>query len=208
MRGIMCLVSGVVLGAALGAGLWAWIEPTTLTSPPAFDETSYLPQGMWADLDGDCQDTRTEVLLALGLDVELDAEECRIASGVWQDMFTGQKLSNPADVVIVHIVPLLAAHESGAWAWDGSRKQAFANSYVHATSMSLRPKPPLTSNLATASLATMQAKQGNNIIGWVPERHNKKCAYTENWVTIKAKWELAMNEAESKRVSEILALCP
>lgn len=211
MHTIKYFTLGIVLGAVIGAGLWAWRGPTISNTPtiPAFEKSAYLPGDTWADLDGDCQDTRTEVLLALGLDVELDADECVVISGAWRDIFTGEPLNDPAKVAIVRIVPLSAAHESGAWAWDESRKQAFANSFERAANMSLRPKPPSTSNLATVSLATSQAKGERPITDWTPsEGQSKICAYTESWITVKAKWGLAMKEEERKKVAALLSVCP
>jgi len=210
MQKLAYLIAGLVLGAAATYGLWVG-KPDLAddSSITAFDPSMYLPDGTWADLDGDCQNTRTEVLLALGLDVKLDEKGCTVVGGSWRDAFTGEPLQDPEKVAIVRIVPLTAAHNSGAWAWNPARKLAFANSFERATAMSMRPRAPLTSNLVTVSRATEKEKGDNSIINWVP--HDKPgitCTYTENWTIVKAKWGLSTSKAERDKISQILSVCP
>jgi hypothetical protein len=63
--------------------------------------------GGWIDADGDCQNTRQEVLIEESLiPVELDSRGCRVQSGEWFDPFTGQTCTNPGDLDIDHFIPL------------------------------------------------------------------------------------------------------
>ena len=69
----------------------------------------------WIDADRDCQNTRQEVLIAESLiPVMLDAQGCRVASGLWFDSFTGQEFTDPSGLHIDHMVPLAEAHRSGS----------------------------------------------------------------------------------------------
>ena len=80
------------------------------------------------DQDGDCQDTRQEVLIEESLIAPaLDARGCRVIAGRWRDEYTGAVYTDPNDVEIDHRVPLANAHRSGGWAWDRSRKRDYAN---------------------------------------------------------------------------------
>lgn len=52
----------------------------------AYDRDLY---GCWHDADGDCQDTRDEVLAAQGRQIELSADGCEVVDGVWRGPYTG-----------------------------------------------------------------------------------------------------------------------
>ena len=83
----------------------------------------------WTDEDGDCQDTRQEVLVVESL-VEVtyeDDRECRVEWGRWWAPHLGHHLENPGHIDVEHHVPLNNAHLSGGWAWDSERKEQHAN---------------------------------------------------------------------------------
>jgi len=83
----------------------------------------------WLDLDGDCQDTRVEVLIRdskEGLKFK-DNEKCKISEGKWVDPYTDTVLVDITEVNIDHVVPLKWAHEHGAANWSSSNKMLFAN---------------------------------------------------------------------------------
>jgi len=45
----------------------------------------------WTDANGDCQDTRTEVLIAESIEaVTLSADGCEVRRGKWYDPYTDQ----------------------------------------------------------------------------------------------------------------------
>ena len=94
---------------------------------PAYDRDEW---GRWSDADGDCQDTRQEVLIAESLVpvTYKTVRQCRVASGEWFGAFTGSTVLEPGALDIDHLVPLANAHRSGAWAWPEARKRAYYNS--------------------------------------------------------------------------------
>lgn len=90
-----------------------------------YDRREY---GGWIDEDGDCQDTRQEVLIAESkIPVTYKTERrCKVTSGQWVDPYTGTTYTDPKDLHIDHVVPLAEAHRSGAWAWDKGKKVTYA----------------------------------------------------------------------------------
>ena len=72
--------------------------------------------GGWWDADGDCLNTRQEVLLAESL-VTATVIDCRVVSGLWFDPFTGQTFVDPGELDVDHLVPLKEAFISGASEW-------------------------------------------------------------------------------------------
>ncbi len=99
----------LVLGAAI-----AGTRQSELFYPvdEAFERALY-PH--WIDADGDCRDTRAEVLAAESLTpVRYDGRGCKVVAGRWFDPFTGRTLTDPSMIDIDHRVPLAEAHRSGA----------------------------------------------------------------------------------------------
>lgn len=83
----------------------------------------------WIDEDGDCQNTRQELLiLSSQSPVTFTSERgCTVASGLWLDPYTGNTYTQASDVDIDHVVPLAYAHAAGGSAWSREQRQRFAN---------------------------------------------------------------------------------
>ena len=89
-------------------------ESNGKASPKATSGYSRTLYGGWNDADRDCQNTRQEVLIAESVQpVKLDAKQCRVISGLWNDPYTGKTFTNPSDLDIDHFVPLAEVHRSG-----------------------------------------------------------------------------------------------
>ena len=56
----------------------------------------------WIDQDGDCQDTRQEVLIPESITpVVLDERGCKVISGQWDDPFTGNTYKAPMSLISI-----------------------------------------------------------------------------------------------------------
>ena len=150
----------------------------------------------WSDADGDCLDARHEVLLAESLEsVRLAPDGCSVFSGLWRAPFTGETATDPRALDVDHFVPLQEAHDSGGHAWDRARREAFANDLVD----------PHTLVAITADANRDKGAQGPE--DWLPPDAGYRCRYVADWVAIKARWGLAMDERERVAVGNVLAAC-
>ena len=93
---------------------------------PSYDRDDWRH---WVDEDKDCQNTRHEALIEESLaKVAFKTDrKCQVATGEWFDPYTGETVTDATRLDIDHMIPLKNAHNSGGWAWDRSRKAAFAN---------------------------------------------------------------------------------
>ena len=97
--------------------------------PPDIPEYDHSQWKHWVDEDGDCQDTRQEVLVRESLsEVAFETDKrCRVETGWWHGAFTRTRVNNASELDVVHWVPLQNAHRSGGWAWPTGKKKEYAN---------------------------------------------------------------------------------
>ncbi len=215
IRSITALIIGLgvgVIGHEMGfipgftelAGLNRESDDADTADFVDFEESLYVSAD-WADPDNDCQDTRTEMMLAFGLDVVTTEDKCTVLSGTWRDNFTGRTITDPNDVTIVHVVPLFETHYSGAYGWDSERRKAYANHFQPSEAIALmRPKVPLNS---TVLIAANDPRAGLGITDWLPEDPQIACDYAQRWVTVKGVWGLNINAPEQDQVEKLLRRC-
>jgi hypothetical protein len=168
---------------------------TTAGAPAVpFDRVEWFPD--WADADGDCQNTRHEVLIIeADAALTLSANRCSVISGVWLDPYTGATITSSSDVDVDHLVPLPDAHQSGGWAWSTEQKQAYANDLDH----------PET--LIAVDDDANTAKGEKSPDEWMPPNTSYHCTYATEWVRIKSTWSLTVTSDERNALQAILATC-
>ncbi|HYD31658.1 MAG TPA: DUF1524 domain-containing protein [Azospirillaceae bacterium] len=149
----------------------------------------------WREVKG-CINTRDQVLIDQSLTpVTLSPNGCAVTGGQWHDPYTGKKVRDPKSLDIDHMVPLEEAHGSGGWEWPRDRRAAFAND---------RTNPHhLIAVLAEAN----RAKGAKGPEEWLPPHGRYRCRYIADWITIKARWKLSMDERERVTVGNILSDC-
>lgn len=119
--------------------------------------------GRWADADGDCVNTRHEILAALSTArVIMSADGCSVERGRWIDPYTNQIFLDPAALDIDHVVPLAWAWANGASAWDKSKRVAFANDPV---------------NLLAVDASANRSKGALGPERWLPSNQKYRCEY-------------------------------
>ena len=168
-----------------------WENPTDSVR---YNRKDYLPR--WADADGDCQNTRQEVLIAESrVPVTLGPRGCRVIAGQWHDPYTGRVFTNPHRLDIDHVVPLREAHDSGAASWPRSRKHAFANDLANANS------------LIAVYRGANRSKGARDPASWLPRNKAYHCAYVRAWKQVKNQWGLSMNSDEAEAIKKVLGNC-
>ncbi|TAM48246.1 MAG: HNH endonuclease [Gammaproteobacteria bacterium] len=151
----------------------------------------------WIDEDGDCQDTRQEVLIR-DADAKVayqDEDHCKVEASAWKDPYTGKTFTNPKDLDVDHVVPLKNAHESGAWTWSAERKKQYANYLQY------------EKHLLAVSASENRKKADKGPDRYMPPNAAYHCEYVRIWTKIKRDWELEMTEAEGEKVQQILENC-
>ena len=161
---------------------------------PAYDRDQW---GDWIDADGDCQDTRQEVLIAesttqVGFKT---AKKCRVASGTWDGPFTGRQFTDPRKLDIDHMVPLENAHRSGGWAWNRAKKMRFANDLSY------------DGHLNAVHFLANRSKGSKGPEAWMPPDQSYWCEYAIHWITIKVDWDLTATQPEIVALKVMLETC-
>jgi hypothetical protein len=160
-------------------------------SAPAYNRADYMSS--WRDQDGNCRDTRDEVLLIESIiPATLSADGCDVLAGLWLDPYTGQQFTNPSDLDIDHMVPLAEAHESGGWRWDADKKSAYANDLHNAKA------------LVAVSASANRSKGSRDPAQWLPTDPALQCEYVKNWVEVKRRHGLEMDVAEAAAIETVL----
>ena len=150
----------------------------------------------WTDADGDCQDARQEVLQAESLErPQLTPDGCRVVSGLWRDTYTGETFRDPTRLDVDHMVPLAEAYRSGGRDWGVERRAAFANDLEDS-------RTPIA-----VSAAANRAKGDQGPEDWLPPEESARCRYIANWVAVKVRWSLSLDERERVTVGNSLQNC-
>ncbi len=151
----------------------------------------------WVDEDRDCQNTRHEVLIdeSLAKVAFKTDRKCQVAMGEWFDPYTGETVTDATRLDIDHMIPLKNAHNSGGWAWDKSRKAAFANEMSYAD------------HLVAVTASANRKKGAKGPEAWKPTNKGYWCDYAVDWVRIKTDWDLSATKAEWGALEEMLETC-
>ncbi|WP_369432038.1 HNH endonuclease family protein [Glycomyces amatae] len=150
----------------------------------------------WVDEDKDKCNTRAEVLIAEAVMAPAVDAKCKITGGRWYSYYDDTYLDEAGKLDIDHLVPLAEAWDSGAADWDKAQRQAYANDLGHDL--------PLIAVTAGSNRSKSDQDPGE----WMPPSEAAACQYVFEWVSVKTRWGLAVDEAEAAALEEIVADCP
>jgi hypothetical protein len=145
---------------------------------------------LWVDANGDCQDTRDEVLDA---ESRVQVSGCDITSGKWFSYYDGETWRQSGDVDIDHLVPLAEAWDSDAKRWNAKTRERYANDLGDR-----RTLVAVTDNVNSS-------KSDRDIAEWLPERAH--CRYLREWTVVKVRWSLRVNAAEKRTMRRMADNC-
>jgi hypothetical protein len=146
----------------------------------------------WDDVDGDCQDSRAEALIATSTTQVRFADErrCRVITGRWISPFTNRVIQNAGDIDIDHVVPLAWAWERGAREWSRDKRERFANNPV---------------NLLPVELSLNRSKGAKGPDQWLPPAG--QCGYVARFVRITKQYGLTPSVQETNWMQSYLDRC-
>ena len=148
----------------------------------AYDRDLY---GDWVDADGDCQNTRHEVLIDEStVPVTLDSSGCKVVSGRWEDPYTELVFTNPRNLDIDHFIPLAEVHRSGGYAWTPAQRREYANDLSN------------PNTLIAVEAGANRSKRDRDPAHWLPPNQVYHCEYIRSWVDLKNHWALSMDPVE------------
>lgn len=146
----------------------------------------------WLDDDGDCVNTRHEVLQSEAVDFSMNAEGCAVAAGEWFDPYTDRTYTNPRDLDVDHVVALADAWVSGAWAWADELLDRFSNDF---------------GNLNAIAAGENRSKSARGPADYSPTAPGARCEYLVQYATVKIRWQLSITPQDFEVVATGLSGC-
>ena len=142
----------------------------------------------WIDADGDCQDTRGEILIRNSLKPVTyhSNAKCRVIAGLWELPYIGGTETNAQQLDIDHIIPLKWAHGHGGDRWTESQKRNFAND---------------PDNLLATSSSANRSKGAKGPDQWLPSIN--KCSYAQRWEQLIEKYGLMTIAGEMEAIAKV-----
>lgn len=156
-------------------------------TPAGYQRSKYR---LWVDSDGDCRDTRDEVLAA---ESKVAVHGCDVRTGRWFSYYDRRTWTSSSDVDIDHLVPLKESWDSGAKAWNADTRKRYANDL----------RDPRT--LVAVTDNVNQSKSDRDPAQWMPQYGT--CRYVQQWAAVKTRWALKVDRAEKSRLTHLAAGC-
>ncbi len=165
------------------------------SSIPEYDRDDW---NHWIDENGDCQNTRHEVLIEESFETVTYTNDtyCLVSTGKWFGSYTGQYYYNASELDIDHFIPLKNAHQSGGYNWSSAKKEEFAN---------YRLDPD---NLIAVNLSANRSKGAKGPDEWKPSNTEYWCEYAYDWIRIKDYWNLTVTQSEWDALVSMIETCP
>lgn len=144
----------------------------------------------WVDADGDCRDTRDEVLAA---ESRVRVGGCDVRRGRWRSYYDGRTWRRSSDVDIDHLVALAESWDSGAKRWNARTRKRYANDLGDR-----RTLVAVTDNVN-------MSKSDRDPSEWMPGRG--RCRYVREWTAVKIRWSLKVDRAEKRALTRRARRC-
>lgn len=142
----------------------------------------------WMDMDHDCQNSRTEALVAqsVGPVRYKTAKDCQVVSGRWTSPYSGQVIYSASKIDMDHVVPLKWAWSHGAKNWTQTQREALAND---------------PSNLLAVEASLNRQKGAKGLDEWLPPKN--QCQYILRFERIVKKYDLTLTASEQTKYPQL-----
>ena len=168
--------------------------PAVSLATTPYDRELY---GGWIDQDGDCQNTRQEVLIEESTrPVLLDTAGCKVVSGRWKDPYTGLVFTDPRRLDIDHFIPLAEVHRSGGHSWTPKQRRQYTNDLSN------------SDTLIAVSASANRSKRDKDPSRWLPPNKAYHCEYLKTWSALKRHWRLSSDPREKQFLTTSEKFCP
>ena len=147
----------------------------------------------WIDEDKNGCNTRAEVLIVEAVVKPKVGKRCVLTGGRWLSAYDGKKIKKASRLDVDHMIPLAEAWRSGAWAWTPIQRQNFANDLSD-------PRA-----LIAVSFSQNRSKGDKDPSRWLPKID--QCTYISNWIAIKTRYSLSVDNAEAVTLDRYIASC-
>ncbi len=145
----------------------------------------------WSDDDGNCINTRHEMLMAQSTStVDTGSNPCTAERGKWFDPYTGKTFYNARELDIDHVVPLYWSWQHGADQWTDQQRKAFANDEA---------------NLLAVQAKANREKGAQSPMEWLPPDSRFHCQYVTRFKRIVLKYSLQLSELEQQQLDLLRA---
>ncbi len=135
----------------------------------------------WMDMDHDCQNSRTEALVAqsVGPIRYKTSRDCQVVSGRWTSPYSGDVIYQASKIDMDHVVPLKWAWSHGAKSWSKTQREALAND---------------PANLLAVEASLNRQKGAKGLNEWLPPKN--QCQYILRFERIVKKYNLTLTSTE------------
>lgn len=138
----------------------------------------------WTDEDKDGCHARSEVLKRDAVVTPEQSGRCQLTGGLWESWYDGVTFEGSRGIDIDHMVPLAEAWDSGASQWDAKKRERYANDLGDRRS------------LQAVSARSNRSKADKDPQDWMPPAADAACRYIAEWVAVKHRWRLTVDESE------------
>lgn len=135
------------------------------------------------------------MLLDEAIEAPTQSVNCTLAGGEWYSYYDDAVVTDSAGLDIDHMVPLAETWDSGAYDWTPARRQAYANDLDWSRS------------LVAVTGRTNRSKADQDPSTWLPPAADAQCHYLADWVSVKTRWQLSVDEAEQQALRQLAAGC-
>lgn len=148
----------------------------------------------WVGAGNGC-DVRKAVIISEALKKPAVDKACKITGGEWYSPYDNVKVIEASKLDVDHMVPLAEAWDSGASAWDALKREKYANDQTD----------PI--HLIAVTAASNRSKSDQDPAEWLPTNKDYLCTYVTNWIAIKVRWNLNIDQKEKDVLTKTLKSC-